>query len=128
MKGEVPMSGLWRSIDEASIFSAINNYLETKITFNDVEKHYDVIKEVDVKEWKVGDKCWRIITHFLQNSDEDVHDYNVSMYLLDWKTRPYIYDYSLANEMATDVLHFLIRINIMDNTWDIEEITDPTIF
>jgi hypothetical protein len=28
--------------------------------------------------------------------------------------------------MATDKLHFLIRIDIDDNTWDIEEILDPT--
>lgn len=126
MKGEVPMSGLWDSIDEASIISAINSYLETKIAYKDVEKHYDVIGEVDVKEWKVGDNCWRIITQFLPDSNEYIHDYNVSMYLFDWKTRPYIHDYSLINEMAIDRIHFFVRIDIADNTWKIEEVLDPT--
>lgn len=126
MKGEIPTHNLWRSTDESAIFSAINNYLETCITYNSVEQHYDVIGEKDVDEWKVGDKCWRIITRFLNNNDENVHEYNVSMYLLDFKTRPYIYDYSLTDELSTDKLHFLIKIDIDDNTWDIEEILDPT--
>ena len=127
MKGEVPMKGLWDSTDEASIISAINHYLETKIAYSDVKKHYDVIEEADVKEWRVGDKCWRIIAHFLLNSDYDVHNYNVSMYLLNWKTRPYIFDYCLTDEMATDKLHFFIRINRVDNTWYIEQITDDSL-
>lgn len=76
------------------------------------------------EEWRVSDKCWRIITHFLPSSDYDVHDYNVSMYLLNWETRPYIYDYCLTDEMATDKLRFFIRINILDNTWYIEQITE----
>lgn len=126
MKGEIPELNLWRSVDESAIFSAINNYLETVITYNAVEQHYDVIGEKDVDEWRVGDKCWRIITRFLNNNDENVHEYSVSMYLLNWDTRPYVYDYSLTNELASDKLHFLIRIDIDDNTWDIEEILDPT--
>ena len=126
MKGEIPTLYLWRSTDESAIFSAINNYLETCITYYSVEHHYDVIGKKDVDEWKVGDKCWRIITRFLNNNDENVHEYNVSMYLLDFKTRPYIYDYSLTDELSTDKLHFLIKIDIDDNTWDIEEILDPT--
>lgn len=126
MKGKIPELNLWRSTDESAIFSAINNYLETVITYNAVEQHYDVIGEKDVDEWRVGDKCWRIITCSLQSSDDYVHEYNVSMYLLDWNSRPYVYDYSLTYEMATDKLHFLIKIDIDDNTWDIEEIIDPT--
>lgn len=38
----------------------------------------------------------------------------------------YKYDYSLTDELSTDKLHFLIKIDIDDNTWDIEEILDPT--
>lgn len=126
MKGEIPELNLWRSVDESAVFSAINNYLGTSITYSALELHFDEIGEKDVDEWKVGDKCWRIITRFLNNNDENVHEYNVSMYLLDWDSRPYVYDYNLTNEMATDKLHFLIRIDIDDNTWDIEEILDPT--
>lgn len=126
MKGEIPTHNLWRSTDESAIFSAINNYLGTVITYNSVEQHYDVIGETDVDEWRVGDKCWRIITRFHNNNDENVHEYSVSMYLLDWKSRPYVYDYDLTDVMSTDKLHFLIKIDIDDNTWDIEEILDPT--
>ena len=121
MTGEVPTRDLWDTIDEASIISAINCSLETKITYEDVKKHYDVIREADVKEWRVGDKCWRIITQRLPNPDYKVHDYDISMYLLDFESRPYIYDYILTDEMAIDKLHFFVRINIADNTWYIDD-------
>jgi hypothetical protein len=125
MTGKIPTLNLWRSTDESAIFSAINNYLGTVITYNAVEQHYDVIGEMDVDEWRVGDKCWRIITRSHKNSDDYVHEYSVSMYLLDWNSRPYVYDYDLTSAMATDKLHFLIKIDTDDNTWDIEEILDP---
>lgn len=125
MKGEASTQGLWSY--ETSIFSAISHYLEINITFDSLEQHFDIINNKSVYEWKVEDKCWRIVTHFL-DSDEYVSDYTVSMYLLDWKSRPYIYDYCLTDEMATDRLHFLVRIDKDANTWDIEEMTDPTKF
>ena len=127
MKGAIPMLGLWDTRDEAAIFSAINHYLETNITYKDIEQHFDTINNKDVKEWKVGDSCWRIVTRSLTQDDcSVVHEYNVSMYLLNWSNRPYVYDYNLTNEMASDKLHFLVRVDTDDNTWDVEEIADPT--
>jgi len=124
MKGEIPSNTLWRSVDESAIFSAINNYLGANISFSDLETHFDVINYRGVNEWKVGDKCWRIITRLHKNSDENIHDYSVGMYLLDWDSRPYVYDYNLTDEMSTDKLYFIIRIDIDDNIWEIEEVAD----